>query len=399
MDDSIFTALIQNLYPVSVLSFPEDQAPPKNLSEKYCYHPILQACFSEERLAETTGTLQKNRILEIQDAIGIRILLFRLNRENYLIGPFVSQTFRENLVNSALALHGIPGSYIPSLKLYYSAFPLVSDQEIVHTLTVLLRVLYPEEGEYSFEYATPVFADAGNGRNVAEYHARFDYQSIRKRYELENRFLRMIEEGDTEHVTEAFDRMGIAELNSRRYMNAAYYKPEVSLAMIRALSRKAAERGGAPLIEINEITQRSVQTARAISSERQIIRNIHTMIEDLAQSVKTHREEEGAYSPQIRNAVLFLRSNYSQSVSLDEAAETAGFVPSYFSRRFKEEVGLTVSAYLRKLRCEQAAKRLKETDLSVSEIAFYVGYSDNNYFTKAFRKEYGMTPGMWRKEA
>ena len=398
MDDSIFTALLQNLHPVSVLSFPEDRAPLQELSEKYCYHPVLQACFSEERLTETVRTLPGNRILEVQDAIGIRILLLRLNKKIWLVGPFVSQTFRENNVNAALALHGIPGSYIPSLKLYYSAFPLVSDQEVVHTLTALCTVLYPEEGAFIFQYAALQPADAKENRNPSGYHARFDYQSIRKRYELENRFLRMIEEGDTEHVIEAFDRMGIAELNNRRYLNAAYSRPEVSMAMIRALSRKAAERGGAPLTEINEITQRSVQAAAATSSERQILRNLHTMIEDLTQAVRAHRESEGGYSPQIRKAVLFLKSNYSQSVSLDETAEAAGFAPSYLSRRFKEEVGMTVSSYLRKLRCKHAAKLLKETDLPVSEIAFYVGYPDNNYFTKAFRKEYGMTPGAWRRE-
>lgn len=94
--------------------------------------------------------------------------------------------------------------------------------------------------------------------------------------------------------------------------------------------------------------------------------------------------------------VSYLRLNYSQSVRLAELADVAGFAPSYLSRVFKEEVGMTVSEYLRMLRCEQAARLLRETDLPVSEISAYVGYPDHNYFIKAFRKQYKMTPGAYR---
>ena len=398
MDHQIFTALIQNLHPVSVLSLLPDQTPPPEFSEKYCYHPSLQACFSAERLADTVSDLSEHVILEVQDAVGIRILLCRLDGRVYLLGPFVTQVFQENRIRPALVAHRLSASYIPSLKLYYSAFPLVSDQDLVHTVLALIRVLCPEEPEYVFRHAA-VPEEGNDGKNgvASRYQARFDYRSIQKRYEIENAFLQRIEEGDTARVLEAFDRMGIAELNNRRYMNAIYSVPEVSHAMIRALSRKAAERGGAPLPEINEITQHAVQAAKGLSSERQLLRNIHTMILELTEAVRRHRESDGGYSAPIQRAVSFLRSNYSQSVSLEETAKAAGFAPTYLSRRFREETGLTVCEDVRKLRCRQASKLLKETNLPVGEIAFYVGYPDSNYFSKAFKTEYGMPPLEWRK--
>lgn len=120
------------------------------------------------------------------------------------------------------------------------------------------------------------------------------------------------------------------------------------------------------------------------------------MILELTEAAKRHRFQEGRYSAPIQKAVSYLRLNYSQSVRLAELADVAGFVPSYLSRIFKNEVGMTVSEYLGMLRCEQAARLLKETDLPVSEISAYVGYPDHNYFVKAFRKQYKMTPGAWR---
>ena len=57
---------------------------------------------------------------------------------------------------------------------------------------------------------------------------------------------------------------------------------------------------------------------------------------------------------------------------------------------------MTVSDYLQKLRCEQASRLLRQTNTPVSEISAYVGYPDNNYFVKVFKKQYGMTPSAYR---
>ena len=397
MDHALFKTLLRNLQSVGVLSFPEGEDPPKDFSEKYCYHPVLEACYAAETFASRVRTLPPETIWEMRDAVGIRILLFRLDGNVWIVGPFVLQGFEEKKMRAVLASHGVPASYIPSLQLYYSAFPMVSNQELVHTVRALIQSLAPGEEEFAFRNLSTEESESGAGPVHARYQARFDYQSIQKRYELENRFLRMIEEGDVDKVQGAFDNMGIASLNNRRYMDAVYSNPEVSLAMVRALSRKAAERGGAPLAEINEITQHSVQTARGLKNEEALIRNLHTMIMGLTQAVRRARLSEEKYSLPIRKAIIFLRQNFSQNISLEEIAEAAGYAPSYLSRQFKAEVGMTVSEVLRKLRCDEAARLLRETGLPVAEISAYVGYPDNNYFVKVFQKDKGMTPGAWRK--
>ena len=395
MDRPLFVELLKSLHSIGVSSFPETEDPPRVFSEKYCYHPVLQACYARDMLCKTVRELPSEMLWGLMDAIGIRIILFRLDGFIYLLGPFVTQAFDEARIRSVLISSRLPASYIPSLQLYYSAFPLSSEQAIVHTVRALIRVLQPKAEEFAFRHR--VSPEPKSATDPSRYRTRFDYQSIQKRYTLENRFLRMIEEGDTEHVLKAFDSMGISEMNERRYLNSVYYVPEISTAMVRALSRKAAERGGAPLTEIHEITQHAVQVSAGTQSEEKLVRNLYNMISELTEAVRRHRAEEGAYSAPIRKAVSYLRQNYSQSVRLSEVAAVAGFVPSYLSRLFKEEGDKTVSGYIRSLRCEQAAHLLAETDLTVSEISTYVGYPDNNYFVKAFRKEYHTTPGAWRQ--
>ena len=102
MDHALFRSLIQSLHSVGVLSFPEDADPPADFSEKYCYHPALQACFTRAALQETARTLPGDLIVELSDALGIRILLFVLDGRKWILGPFVIRTFQEKQVREAL---------------------------------------------------------------------------------------------------------------------------------------------------------------------------------------------------------------------------------------------------------------------------------------------------------
>ncbi|MBR5340095.1 MAG: helix-turn-helix transcriptional regulator [Lachnospiraceae bacterium] len=397
MDHELFATLVQSLHAVAVRSFPEEEDPPKEFSEKFCYHTVLQACFSAEAFSAAAHAVPDTMIHKVQDELGIRALLFRLGGRIFVIGPYVIREFQEKAARSVLMMHRLPASFIPSLKLYYSAFPIASDPEIVHTVRALIRALGQKDEEFGYRNVTAAPGKLGETHAEEHYEVRFDYRSIQQRYERENRFLRMIEEGDTEQVLQAFDQMGASDYNNRRYLSSVYSVPEVAFAMVRALSRKAAERGGASLMEINEITQHAVQTMKGARNERAFIENLHSMILKLTEAVRRHQLSEGHYSAPIQKALSFLRLNYSQDISLVEIAAAAGYAPSYLSREFRKETGITVSAHLQRLRCAHAAELLKETVIPIAEISAYVGYPDNNYFVKVFRKHYGMTPGAYRK--
>ena len=66
--------------------------------------------------------------------------------------------------------------------------------------------------------------------------------------------------------------------------------------------------------------------------------------------------------------------------------------------RFKKETGMTFRSYLVKIRTEKACQLLKSSNMTVSNIAGSVGYTDPAFFYKVFRKEMGMTPDDYRKK-
>ena len=92
----------------------------------------------------------------------------------------------------------------------------------------------------------------------------------------------------------------------------------------------------------------------------------------------------------------YIEAHFSEDISLSEIASFAGFSPSYFSRKFKAITGQGFRQFRDEIRLKNAASLLRDTDLSISEIAGRCGYSSSTYFGDSFRAYYGISPSGYR---
>lgn len=93
-----------------------------------------------------------------------------------------------------------------------------------------------------------------------------------------------------------------------------------------------------------------------------------------------------------------IRKNYcSSSLSLKELAEAAHSTPAYVSSLFKKEIGVSVTEYITSSRMKLAAKLLLQNpDLNLVSVSEQVGYEDPYYFSRCFKKQYGVPPSKYR---
>jgi AraC-like DNA-binding protein len=105
------------------------------------------------------------------------------------------------------------------------------------------------------------------------------------------------------------------------------------------------------------------------------------------------------YQEVIGNAVRYLIANFREEIRLEELLEITGLSKGTFSRQFKIHVGRTFSGFLLMLRVQAAARDLKETNRTVTEIAYACGFGQMSFFNRSFRKWKGMSPGEWRRLA
>ncbi|MBC7320868.1 PocR ligand-binding domain-containing protein [bacterium] len=97
-------------------------------------------------------------------------------------------------------------------------------------------------------------------------------------------------------------------------------------------------------------------------------------------------------SEPIQRAVNIIKQRSTKGLSLEEIASAIGYSPTYFSKIFKKEVGMSFAEAVRLARIELAQYLIKTTSKSICEIAYEVGYADFPSFVRAFKKVTGMTP-------
>jgi len=91
-----------------------------------------------------------------------------------------------------------------------------------------------------------------------------------------------------------------------------------------------------------------------------------------------------------------IHAHLDADVNPAELARLAGFSPHHFHRVFRGMVGESVMGYVRRLRLERAALRLKHGESSVSAVAIDAGYGSHEAFTRAFRDRFGVVPSAFR---
>lgn len=99
----------------------------------------------------------------------------------------------------------------------------------------------------------------------------------------------------------------------------------------------------------------------------------------------------------VDKALVYLRSNYTSDIRLEDLAMQSFISKNYFSRLFKETTGINFTDYIQKLRIDEACSLLKSTDMKVLDIASQVGFNDLKFFYEVFKKITGKTPGDLRK--
>ncbi len=117
---------------------------------------------------------------------------------------------------------------------------------------------------------------------------------------------------------------------------------------------------------------------------------------DLVQDDRRHSDTR--VSPLMRKVLSFIDDQiHDETTCLEEIASIAGLSLSHFKARFKQEVGLAPGNYIISKKIELAKGLLKNTELSITDIAMDLGFSTSQYFSTTFKRYTGVTPGRYRE--
>ncbi|WP_078378840.1 response regulator transcription factor [Sutcliffiella halmapala] len=92
----------------------------------------------------------------------------------------------------------------------------------------------------------------------------------------------------------------------------------------------------------------------------------------------------------------YLRTNYQQEITLQEIADRFYLSREHISRKFKQQYHETITDYITRIRMEKAKELLAKPHVKIYEVAYHVGYQNEKYFSKVFKKFTRQTPNEYR---
>ena len=155
-----------------------------------------------------------------------------------------------------------------------------------------------------------------------------------------------------------------------------------------------------------DMKKMELQPHPALGGEQLIKNLLELLLIDLMRSLtetesgnKTFLSEREKENKFIGDVINILKNNVYNKITVEDICKKTSYCKAYLFKQFKVATGSTVMAYYLDLKMKEAKKLLKENILSVKEIAESLYFDTPNYFTKTFKKHFGITPTAYKKRA
>jgi AraC family transcriptional regulator len=124
---------------------------------------------------------------------------------------------------------------------------------------------------------------------------------------------------------------------------------------------------------------------------------VHLLRHYAAQKITLKEPKQGLTRPQLHQITEFIQVYLTENLSLEALGQQIGFSPYYFARLFRQSTGESPHQYVLRLRLERVQSLLKNTDLSLTQIALESGFANQSHLTQSFKRQFGVTPKTYRQ--
>jgi len=111
----------------------------------------------------------------------------------------------------------------------------------------------------------------------------------------------------------------------------------------------------------------------------------------------TDLQRSQEYCERITAVKQYIREHIDEPLKREVLATVAGFSVSHFHRIFTAQIGENIADYARRVRLERAGRKLRMGAVDITEVALAAGYQTHAAFGKAFKQQFGLSPGKFRQ--
>jgi len=213
-------------------------------------------------------------------------------------------------------------------------------------------------------------------------------------YDREMLFFQSIKQGNAAEAArlfKPFDSSDMGSLSKDPLRNLKYHL----IITIAIITRYCIE-GGMEMETAYNLSDIYIRNADECQTEKEIHHLHKEVVDDFIQRMQFVKKQK-LYSKPVTICLDYIYDNLHNKIVLEDLADVAGLSPSYLSRVFHKEVGVTVSQYITRKRMEAAENMLKFSEYSFVDISNYLCFSSESHFIQTFKKHTGYTPKVYRE--
>lgn len=207
--------------------------------------------------------------------------------------------------------------------------------------------------------------------------------------------MQMIEEGCLDYQ-KALSRLSMsASAGLSLQTGVPERKMKNSVISFITLATRAAIRGGLDVETAYFIGENYTKNVESMTTMTELMRLNATMYDDFVRRVHKARTSAGI-SPAIQACCNYIDLHLSEKITLKDLAAEAGYAEYYLAQKFKKEMKMTLTQYIKDQKIRRAMLLLRSTRQSIQDISDTLGFCNPSYFAETFRLHTGMSPGEYR---
>lgn len=352
------------------------------------------------------NNLEGNELYCFEDQFLARYLIFRISdefkeKEEHkddefcVIGPYVS-VYTDEVIEEINNNENLSQMQKDSVREYLEILPRIFDEEsTVSAIGKIVRFSNPESNPISIVYKRSDWDE------VVEDHLINDvsiddsnaYEAV-IRYKREAEMMDALAEGNYKKVMKLQGSFSNKKVNKRYRGNLKTAK--MAVATGNTLFRLAAHRAGVHPALLDKLSSNMAVLIDNCATTVQLINLNEVMVKKYCDLVNENFLV--GYSDLIKDVIYFINFNLKEPLSLSFLSEKFSIDPKLLTTQFSKETGNRLTEYINERRVKESLKYLAHSNLTIQQIAEKVGYMDDNYFSRVFKKVMDISPREYRKK-
>lgn len=278
---------------------------------------------------------------------------------------------------------------------FLKRIPHISKFSLISKLVFINYCIYEEvktPSDFLTDYSSP---KALSPEIVQTNYDKKENYVYNKSYVLEEAILKLVRTGNIEGFNSLLFNddnfhIGVTGNNAIRQLKN-------NIIIITTLCTRAAIDGGLEYDTAYELSDHFIQLTEQTDNPDILYELLSKIAYTFAEKVSQAQTPTSA-DGRLQKAILYIKQNTNQHITVGDVARYVGFSKSYFSTYFKENLGFSVSDFILRCKLEEGRRLLQFTNKSISTISTFLCFSSQSHFQTAFKKQFGMTPNEYRRK-